>query len=263
MDTDLRRSCALITGGASGIGFGIAQVLADEGVDLAVASRNPDPAALEELRARGVKCVRIVADVSKEEDSCRMVAEAIAGLGRIDLFVNNAGAAWHQPITKVDASAWQRTLDTNLNACVWACREIARHMIARRSGSIVMIGSVARVNPAFREAAYRASKAALRSYMESVAIELAPYAIRVNMVSPGHYLTQLTADVPPEVESHMRELIPLHRFGDPREIGYAVAMLASERLSGYTTGVDLVVDGGLILRPLPVLTLDESRQLNT
>jgi NAD(P)-dependent dehydrogenase (short-subunit alcohol dehydrogenase family) len=262
MDLGLRGRRALITGGASGIGLGIATVLAEEGVDLAIASRNPDPAVVAQLQAKGVKCLRITADVSREPDVMRMVEEAITGLGQIDFYVNNAAWTWHQPITRMTSEAWYNTLNTNLSAAVWACREVAKHMVARRSGSIAIVGSTARFFPAFAETAYRTSKMGLKMLMENLAIELSPYGIRVNMVTPGHYKTRMTGNIPEAIETRLKEIIPLHRFGNPREVGNAVAFLLSDQLSGYTVGADLVVDGGLTMNPLRLLSEEQIERLN-
>ncbi|MCC7361414.1 MAG: SDR family oxidoreductase [Anaerolineales bacterium] len=263
METGLQGKTALLTGGSSGIGKGIALALAAEGVRLAIASRRPDPAALDEIAAAGgAPVVRIAADVSQEGEVVRMVQAAIAGLGHLDFYINNAAWTWHQPITKLDSNAWYSTLNTNLSAAAWATREVSRHLIARRSGGIIIIGSTVRFFPAYTETAYRVSKMGLRMLMQQLAIELAPYGIRVNMVTPGHYATRMTGGIAPEVEDQLRGLIPLHRFGDPLEVGHAVAFLLSDKLSPYTVGGDLVIDGGLTLNPLPLRTADEIEQLN-
>ena len=262
METGLRGKTALITGGSSGIGRGIATVLAQEGVDLAIASRHPDPAAIAQLEALGVRCVPIQVDVSVESQVVDMVAHAIAAFGHLDMYVNNAAWTWHQPVTQIDSESWYRTLNTNLSACMWACREVGRHMIARRAGSILIVGSTVRFNPSYRETSYRVSKEGLRMYMQDLAIELAPYGIRVNMLTPGHFQTRMTSTVPPETEAKMLELIPAQRFGQPIEVGYAAALLLSDRLSPYTIGADLVVDGGLTLRPLPLFSRQQIEALN-
>jgi NAD(P)-dependent dehydrogenase (short-subunit alcohol dehydrogenase family) len=262
MDTGLRGKTALITGGSSGIGKGISLALAEEGVDLAVASRSPDEAGLEEIRSKGVRCLRIEADVSREADTVRMVRQAIEGLGRIDLFVNNAAWAWHQPVTRIDSEAWYATLDTNLSACMWACREVCRHMVARRQGSIVVVGSTSRFTISYRELAYRISKTGLRVLVENFAVEMAPYGIRVNMVTPGHFRTRFTSTTPPAIEEKLLGIIPAHRFGPPEAVGRAAAFLLSDSLSPYTYGADIVIDGGLALRPLPFLDEREVFELN-
>jgi NAD(P)-dependent dehydrogenase (short-subunit alcohol dehydrogenase family) len=263
METGLKGKTALVTGGASGIGRGIALVLAAEGVDLAIASRNPDPAVIEEIASKGVRCLPIHADVSQEKHVIRMVEEALAELGHLDCYVNNAAWTWHQPFTKITSEAWYRSIDTNLSACMWACREVGKHMIAQGRGSMVIIGSTVRFFPSYKETSYRVTKMGLRMLMQNLAIEYAPYGIRVNMVTPGHYVTRMTGSIPPEIEQKMlQEMIPMHRFGEVREIGNAVAFLLSDQLSGYTLGGDLVIDGGLTLHPLGLYSQDEITRFN-
>jgi len=262
LETGLRGKTALVTGGSSGIGKGIAQALAGEGVDLAIASRNPDPAVVGEVERHGVRCVLLHADVSQEAEVSTMVDEAIAALGHVDLYVNNAAWTWHQPVTKVTSEGWHNTLNTNLSAAMWATRTVAKHMIARRTGSMVIVGSTVRFRPAYTETAYRVSKVGLKALMEQLALELGPYGLRVNMVTPGHYQTRMTATVSEDAEARLKEAIPLHRFGDPTEVGHAAAFLLSDRLSAYTTGAEIVVDGGLAMSPLHPGTRETLEALN-
>lgn len=262
MDTGLKGKNALITGGSSGIGLGIATVLAGEGVNLAIASRNPDPQAIDKLSKTGIKCVSIKADVSREADVISMVAEAVRELGHLDIYINNAAWTWHQPITKIDTEAWNKTIDTNLSSCIWACREVCRHMIGRRSGNILIISSTSRMTIAYEEATYRISKTGLKTFMQNLAIEMAPYGIRTNMITPGHFKTRMTGSIPAEIEDKLKKVIPIHRFGNPLEVGNAAALLISDRLSGYTCGADLVIDGGLSLHPLTFMSEEEIYELN-
>ncbi|MBI4586470.1 MAG: SDR family oxidoreductase [Planctomycetes bacterium] len=263
MDAKLEGKTALITGGTRGIGLHIALALADEGVHVAVASRMPDAGALEAIRSRGVRALAIAADVSREKAILDMVEAALGEFGQLDLFVNNAAVTQHQPFTKINDEAWRATLDTNLSACLWACREVSKHMIRQRRGSILIVGSTAMYTPAPRETVYRIAKAGLKTLMQSTAIELAPFGIRVNLLVPGHYRTRLTAGIPPEIEERLKKEIPLRRFGDLDECGHAAVMLLSDHLSGYTTGAELIVDGGLHLRPFCFLSDEELRRLNS
>ncbi|MEP7357680.1 MAG: SDR family oxidoreductase, partial [Anaerolineales bacterium] len=112
------------------------------------------------------------------------------------------------------------------------------------------------------ETAYRVSKMGLRMLMQNLAIEMAPYGVRVNMVTPGHFPTRMTAGVTEAVEQKLLGIIPAHRFGDPLEVGNAAVFLLSDRLSGYTYGADLVIDGGLTLNPLPLYTAEEIESFN-
>lgn len=262
METGLRGKKGLITGGSTGIGLGIAKALAREGAHLVLAGLDPAPEAIEELQQQSGRCSFLNVDVSVEQSVCDMVKRAIEILGGLDLFVNNAAGAWHQPITKITSEAFSKTMSTNLAACVWAGREVARYMIPKRSGSVLIVGSTVRFCPSYTEASYRISKMGLKMYMETLAIELAPYGIRVNMLTPGHFSTKLTAGLSAQKESTMRSSIPLRRFGQPVEIGPTAAFLLSDLLSPYTTGAEFVVDGGLSLRPLPLLSDEEILALN-
>lgn len=251
MDAELKGKKALITGGASGIGLGIAQALADEGVDLCVASRHPSDDAVEDLRSHGIQCHPIHVDVSTEGDAVRMVNEAIAYLGHLDFYINNAAWNWHESILKLTTEAIENTLHTNLMPCMWASREVCNHLVSRgTSGGILIIGSTSRLSPGYNESAYRISKSALYSFMESLSIEMAPYGIRVNTITPGHFQTRLTSSVPQEAEQKLIDLMLAPGFGESIQVGYAAAFLLSDRLSGYTWGSELIIDGGLRYRPL-------------
>jgi glucose 1-dehydrogenase len=263
MDAGLMEKTALVTGGTSGIGLAIAKALAEEGVRVAVASRQADSKIAEMLsRLSGSEALAVSADVSREEDVVRMVAETIERFGRLDLFVNNAAQAKHQPVTKIDAATYRTVLDTNLSACVWACREVSRHMISRGSGSILVVGSTSMYTPGPSETVYRISKYGLKSIAQSLAVELAPHGIRVNLLVPGHYRTRMTAGIPTHIENRLKQEIPLCRFGETSECGSAAVFLLSDALSGYTTGAELRVDGGLSLRPLYFGTDVELRDMN-
>lgn len=262
METGLKGKTVLITGGSTGIGKGIAIALAKEGVHIAIASRNPDSAVFTEIREYGVECFEIRADVSRESDCIRMVKEAIDKLGHLDMYVNNAAWTWHQPVTKITSESWYKTIDTNLSSCMWVCREVSKYMISRCSGSILIIGSTSRFNPAYGETSYRISKMGLKMLMQNLAIELAPYSIRVNMITPGHFKTKMTGNIPLEIEEKLKDKIPMGRFGNPIEIGNTSVLLLSDLLSAYTSGADCVIDGGLSLNPLDLLSPKEIIKLN-
>lgn len=265
VDSGLHGKTALITGGGSGIGKAIALALAREGVNVAVASNQPerDAAAIRDIEALGVRAASISADVRDEMQVIDMVRGAVEALGGLDLFVNNAAIAQHEPVTRITTEAWLNTLHTNLSACVWACREVCKHMIGRGGGSILIVGSTAQYTQAYREAAYHISKTGLRVFKNTLALEMAPYRIRVNLLVPGHFNTPLTAGMPEDRAAIMRGQIPLRRFGDPDELGAAAVLLLSDKLSPYTTGAELTIDGGLHLRPLPLWSDEEIAQMNS
>jgi len=262
VDSGLRGKTALVTGGSSGIGRAIALALAAEGVDVAVASRDPCQEVLGEIRASGVRAVRLCKDLREEAQVVSMVNETVSAFGHLDLYVNNAAWHWHEPITRMTTDGWLNTLQINLLSCAWTCREVGAHMIVRRQGSILIVGSTAQYNPAYGEAAYHSSKAALASLMQTVAIEMAPYGIRVNMLVPGSFPTRLNPVNAERVELIKRD-IPLRRLGRPEDCGPAAVLLLSDRLSPYTTGAELVIGGGIHLRPFVRLSDDNLIALNT
>ena len=262
MDTQLAGKRCLITGGNSGIGLGIAKVLAGEGVRLVIASRSEHPEAMAELRSIGKEIEFIQVNLRTEAAVVQAVKQALRRWDGLDLYVNNAATARHEPTTRITTGAFYEVIDTNLAACVWACREISRYLVRRKSGSILIIGSTVRACPAYGEAAYRISKMGLKMYMETLAIELAPFGIRVNMVTPGLFPTRLTAGMSAKHLALHNGEIPLRRPGAPTDCGHAAAFLLSDHLSAYITGADLLVDGGLALRPLKLLGDQEIVALN-
>ena len=250
MDSGLAGMRALVTGGASGIGRATALALAAEGAAIAVADRNDPRDTVALIEARGGAAHGIVCDVSAEPDVVRMVAEAATALGGLDLYVNNAGGAWHEPLTHLTRTAWEKTMATNVAASVFACREAGRLFVRQRRGAIVAIGSTATVSAQPRETAYRASKAALKAHIEVAAVELAPFGVRVNLVTPGATDTPFVGDVDAAQRARVHAEIPLRREAAAAEIANAVVFLLSDRLAGYVTGTELLVDGGLHLRPM-------------
>lgn len=262
METSLRGRRALITGGGSGIGRAIALSLADEGMDIVICGRRDRSDVAAEVAGRGVTASWLRADVSKEADVVTAVSGAAERLGGLDLYVNVAAGTWHEPLTRMTAAGWERTMATNVSACVWGCREVSRRFIEQRNGAIVVIGSTATVSAQPQETAYRASKAALKAHVEVAAVELAPFGIRVNMVTPGGVDTDFVSDADPDQRAAATAQIPMRREALPEEIAPAVTFLASDRLARYVTGAELLVDGGLHLRPIQGGSDDELRRLN-
>src|SRR6266567_5106330 len=262
MDAQLKGKTALVTGGTTGVGFHIALALAHEGAHVAVAARHSNQESVAAIQACGVRALEIETDVSRPDQVIAMVQKTIAEFGRLDLYVNNAAVTHHQAFTQISAEAWQTTLNTNLAGCLWACREVAKHMILRQQGCILIVGSTSMYTPGPSETVYRITKMGLKALTQSLAIELAPHQIRVNLLVPGHYRTKLTAGIPPETEERLIHEIPLRRFGNLPECGHAAVLLLSDALSAYTTGAELIVDGGLHLRAMTFLTDEALRDLN-
>jgi 3-oxoacyl-[acyl-carrier protein] reductase len=267
MDLGLAGKTALVTGGGRGIGRAIAVALAREGVRVAIASREPEQSAVDELHAIGSDSLALSADVSREADVMRMVGEAIERLGHVDLFVSNAGGHWHEAVTRLTAENVERTLATNLEAALWACREVSRHMLERGTGSILLVASTIQFMPGYGESAYRISKVGLKAFAETLALELGPHGIRVNVLSPGLFATKLATNLESaladeQVGPSLLRSVPLRRIGSPEECGAAAAFLLSDAVASYITGADLVVDGGFHLRPLVLMRDEEVLRLN-
>jgi NAD(P)-dependent dehydrogenase (short-subunit alcohol dehydrogenase family) len=267
MDLGLKNKTALVTGGGRGIGRGIALALAREGVHVAIASRNPEMETVREIKDLGVKALRLCVDVSDEQQVIEMIRQVIQAFGHLDLYVNNSGHHWHEPVTKMTTENLMKTIKTNLAACIWACREVARHMIARRQGSILIVDSTIQFMPGYKESSYRISKVGLKAYAETLALELGRFGIRVNVLSPGLFPTELAKNLIATVADPVQgpallNGVPLGRLGDPDECGSAAAFLLSDKVSSYITAADLVIDGGFKLRPLVLVSQEEIASMN-
>jgi len=271
MDLGLDGRKALVTGGERGIGREVCLALAREGVHIAycdVRLEKGNGSTREALRALGRKVFASEVDVSDENQVVRFVEAAIAELEHIDIFVSNAGTIEWEPVTKITLRSWNRILSVNLTGAMLCTREVARHMVGRRKGVMLFTSSTIQFNPAYKEAAYRVSKAGVQVFAETVAIELAPYGIRVNTVSPGLInspnwaggVLEKAVHDPRTGEAFMSN-IPLGRLGLPEDLGSIYAFLASDK-SAFATGTNIVFDGGFTLRPLVLVTQDEIRSMN-
>ena len=154
MESQLEGKVCLVTGGTQGIGKSIAKALAQEGVKLSIVSRHKNDKAIKELKSNKVDIIQVLADVSKENDVRYMVDKTISHYGQIDLFVNNVAAHWDESTTNITTKKLYNTINTNLASCMWACRDISKHMIKNKSGSILIIGSTASFNPLPCEVSY-------------------------------------------------------------------------------------------------------------
>ena len=250
LDLGLSGKTALVTGAASGIGRAIAIALANEGVTVALADRNDSLEVEQTIDALTGNAFPFKVDVSDRTNLESVIDQVIDQLGGLDLYVNNAAVAIHLPAVEIDQETWDANIDTNLAACVWAGARIARHMRKRESGSILIIGSTSIYTPRASEAVYRISKVGLKAYMEVLAIEMAEFGVRVNMLTPGSFQTGLSAEIPSDVLQAVEAEIPMGRIGEPHELASTALLLLSDRASPYTTGTNFIVDGGLHLRPI-------------
>jgi 3-oxoacyl-[acyl-carrier protein] reductase len=250
---DLRGRVALVTGGAAGIGLGIARVLAQEGAHVAIADLDGGAAerAAGELRRDDRETLALQFDVVDRRAVEEAVATVLAKLGRIDILAANAGIYRWDPLDDLPDEIWDRIMDVNVKGALHAVQACLPAMRRQGYGRIVFTSSITGPLVATSaQAHYAASKSAMLGLMRSAAIDLARAGITVNAVQPGNVRTPGLDAMDEGVRTRMLEAIPLGRLAEPEEVGWAVRFLASEE-AGYVTGQTLVVDGGQVLPELP------------
>lgn len=243
---------AFVTGAARGIGYGCAIELARAGADVAINDRADSEQAqkvVAEIKALGLQAACIPGDVFNRESCEQVVEQAIHSLGCIDIFVSNPAFSRRAPFLDYDPETFDKVLDGVLVGGFHMSQLVARHMVERkRGGKIVFISSVHSRIPYANSVAYNAGKAGLNNMAFTIAAELLPHKINVNVIEPGWI------DTPGEHEAFGDKVmatagagLPWGRLGTPNDIGRAAAFLASED-ADYITGTTLLVDGGLWLK---------------
>jgi 3-oxoacyl-[acyl-carrier protein] reductase len=249
MDLNLKGQSALITGATKGIGRAIAEVLSDEGCNIALCARNGDDvaAAVESISSKGVKVTGKGLDVADGDAFKAWIAEAAEELGGLDIFVSNVSGANAQ-----GDEGWKSQFDYNIMSAVHGVEACLPYLKKSSNGNVVMISTTAALEHFMSAGPYNAMKAALLNYSGALSQELGTEGIRVNAVSPGPiFIEGGSWDT---IKTHMTALydstlaqIPLGRMGAADEIAAQVALLASPR-GGFTTGTNVVIDGGLTKR---------------
>ncbi|HQZ12225.1 MAG TPA: glucose 1-dehydrogenase [Devosia sp.] len=249
---DLSGKTALVTGARRGLGRAIALALAHNGADVALGLRDKESAAdlVAEIESMGRRALPLELDVMNLDGARAAADEAIAHFGKLDILVNNAGGGTEAPIENFTEQEFDWTLDFVVKSTFFLSQHVGRHMIARRSGAIINIGSQAGAVALPGEAIYCLSKAAVSHMTKCFAVEWGKHNVRVNCVAPTFFRTDGTAEAlaDPAFKADVIERIAaLHRIGEPHEVSGAVAFLASDA-AAMITGQTLLIDGGWTAR---------------
>lgn len=246
----LENKVALITGAGSGIGRATAELFAKEGARVVVADYNAESGhiTVSSIKGHGGQAAFVQADVSKASDAERMVKAALDAYGRLDILHNNAGIfVKPTPAHEMTEDDWDRVFNINIKGVWLGCKYAVPELIKAGGGAIVNTASMAGIRGRPYTTAYCASKGAVVIFTKTLAIELAPYNIRVNCICPGAVNTPLIHQLGITQEQAAGQVLadqPIARFARPEEIAQAVLYLASDAESSYVTGHALQIDGG-------------------
>ncbi|MCW3837717.1 SDR family NAD(P)-dependent oxidoreductase [Sphingomonas canadensis] len=239
----------LVTGGSAGIGRATAIEAARQGADVGINYIGDDAAAdacLAEIAALGRRGFALKGDVADPETARAFVSAAVERLGRVDIFVSNAGICPFHAFLDMPLDTFERTMRVNLHGAYWMVQAAANQMVAQGGGgAIVAVSSISALVGGEYQTRYTPTKAGVHSLMQSAAIALGRHGIRCNSVMPGTILTDINKDdlADPEKRARMAARIPLGRLGDPEDLAGPILFLASD-MARYVTGAALLVDGG-------------------
>ncbi|MBN2401638.1 MAG: SDR family oxidoreductase [Spirochaetes bacterium] len=244
---DLTGKSAIVTGGGKGIGRAIALGLAASGASVVVAARTKQEidSVADEITKSGGRAIAVPADLTVNEQLENLVSTAVSSFGSIDILVNNAARSFMRSLLDMREDGWDKVFDTNVKSVWLLSRIAARHMMEKKSGSIINITTVGAERTEPGMSAYNTSKAALKMLTRCMAREWAEYGIRVNAVGPAITRTEFSKPIwsNPDIAKKMIAGIPMGRLAEPEEIVGAVLFLVSGA-AGFVTGQSIYVDGG-------------------
>jgi len=250
MYEDLKNKVVIITGARRGMGKADAILFAENGAKVCLAdiSQEECEKVADEIKKNGGEAMAVKCDVTNEKEVEAMVKKTVDKWGKLDILVNNAGICQFKPFLEMTEDEWKRTLDVNLKGYFLCAKAAAKEIIKNKSGAIVNIASIVMGQMGKGMAGlahYSASKGGIAALTKTLALELAPYNVRVNAIAPGAIDTPMasSAEMDPKMLEMTLAMIPLHRMGKAEEIANTVLFLSSEA-SSYITGSIVVVDGG-------------------
>lgn len=247
---DFDRQVVMISGGAMGIGRATARLFAERGAQVAVLDIKEDEGrqCVEQLKAGGTQARFYSCDLTSRADIEKAVDGILRDFGRLDALANIAGGSKLMPFWELTEADWDAQLNLNLKSAFLCCRTVVPHLMKQKSGSIVNLASGQGASPAPGRSPYSAAKAGIIGFTRTIALELAPYGVRVNAVAPGATRTERAVAFfkTPEEMQKQAATIPLGKFAEPEDIGNAVVFLASP-MARHMTGQTLFVNGGNLM----------------